>query len=162
MNRTLLTTAIILLNAINARADRTAPFASVKEDTYFQVHELSLDLYGTVRDNGHLGMGAGANYFFTRLLGAGIETRFEKVDWPNQIVVSLFARYPIEQWHLAPYAYGGGGRQFRDGSQWLGHIGGGVDYRFTRCVGVFGDVRETFAESSKDFTLWRFGLRLLF
>src|SRR5258706_6007447 len=154
MNRIPLSTAVLLLlNTANALAGTTVPYANVgkgtynvTEGTYFPAHEPTLDIFGTVRDNWHLGVGVGANYFFTQWLGAGVETRVEEFDWPNQINASVLARYPIEKWRLAPYIYGGGGRQFHDGSQWLAHIGGGLDYRLTRCAGLFGDVRETFAE----------------
>jgi hypothetical protein len=162
MKQTLLAAAAIaMLNASNVLAD-ALPYASVKGGNYFPAHEWQLDAYGTVRDNWHLGVGVGANYFFTQWLGAGVETRMEKVDWPNQINASLFARYPIEQWRLAPYAFGGGGRQYRDGAQWMGHIGGGVDYRLKPGVGLFSDVRENFPEKNSDYVLWRFGLRLCF
>jgi len=163
MNRILLSAAVLLLlNTANALADTTAAYANVGEGTYFRAHEPTLDIFGTARDNWHLGVGVGANYFFTQWLGAGIETRVEEFDWPNQINASLFARYPIEKWRLAPYIYGGGGRQFRDGTQWLAHIGVGLDYRLTPRVGLFGDVRETFPEKDSDFALWRVGLRLRF
>jgi opacity protein-like surface antigen len=168
MNKFLLCAATaLLLQAVKAPAD-TIPTTRVGGGNvggggpYFQANEPFLDVYGTVRDNWHLGVGVGANYFFTSWFGAGVETRFEEVDWPNQVSASLFFRYPIEQWRLAPYLYGGGGRQFRDGTQWLGHIGGGVDYRLTSCLGIFGDIRETFPGNSNDFTLWRFGVRLRF
>jgi hypothetical protein len=107
-------------------------------------------------------MGLGANYFFTEFFGAGVETRFEEFDWPNQVNVSLFARYPMEKYRLAPYLYGGGGRQFRDGTQWLAHIGAGVDYRIRPYLGLFGDVRGNFPGKDSDFALFRIGLRFRF
>lgn len=160
-NKILLASLILLLNSAAARADN-AGSTRVGEDTLFPCSERQLDLYGTVRDNGHVGIGGGFNYFFTDWLGAGVETRWEKLDWPNQLNASIFARYPLEQWRLAPYLFGGGGRQFRDGTQWLGHIGGGVDYRLWNKAGLFGDVRGTFPEKSSNFALFRFGLRLCF
>jgi len=161
-NKSFFASLILLLNAATAPADTMAPFANVRGETCFAAHEPTLDIYGTVRDNWHLGIGAGANYFLTPWLGGGVETRFEKFDWPNEMSASLIARYPLEQWRLAPYAYGGGGRQFRDGAQWLAHIGIGLDYRVWPRIGLFGDVRETFAEKSRNFALWRLGVRLRF
>ena len=159
MNKIVLSAAtLILLQVANAVADTAATAGG----PYFQSGERQLDLYGTSTDKGHLGIGVGANYFFNSWWGAGLETRVEKFDWPNQISANLFARYPVEKWRLAPYAYGGCGRQFHDTSQWLFHIGGGVDYRLNGTTGLFVDVRETFPETSKDYTLWRFGVRLRF
>jgi hypothetical protein len=167
MNRIILTAAIVLLEAGTAMADR--PFtASVGSSggpstgPYFDSREGQIDLFGTTTDDGDLGIGVGANYFFTSWLGAGLETRVEKFDWPNQISGNVFARYPIDKWRLAPYAYGGCGRQFHDDPQWLFHIGGGVDYRLRTDLGLFCDVRQTFADVTKDYTLWRFGLRVRF
>jgi hypothetical protein len=156
---------LVLLNASRTLADeipRASVGSSASQSTYFPGCEPTIDVFGTVRDNWHLGVGVGANYFFTQFFGAGVETRVERFDWPNQINASLMARYPIDKVRLAPYVYGGGGRQYMDGAQWLAHIGGGVDYRIRRGVGLFTDVRETFAEKHGDYALWRFGLRLRF
>jgi hypothetical protein len=162
MNRIVLSAAILLLLQASKTVADSVPTASVGGGTYFQPRERQVDVYGTTTDDGDLGIGVGLNYFFTTWLGAGLETRVEEFDWPNQISASFFARYPVEKWRLAPYAYGGCGRQFHDGAQWLFHIGAGVDYRLTPVLGLFCDVRETFPETSSDFTLWRFGLRFRF
>ena len=43
-----------------------------------------------------------------------------------------------------------------------GHIGLGVEYRFNARTGVFLDARRVFPDSTDDYALWRFGLRLAF
>jgi hypothetical protein len=158
MNRILLTAVIVCLIAA---AEGTAT-ASLDSAPLFAANERTLDLYGTLTDDGHLGVGVGANYFFTRFLGAGLETRVEEFDWPNQISGSVFFRYPVEKWRLAPYVYAGLGREFHDVPQWLYHIGIGADYRLKPGFGLFGDVRETFPGTSSDFAMWRFGVRFRF
>jgi hypothetical protein len=164
MNKFILTIAIILSGSLGSLADAILPGNpnNIHASSYFDCPERQLDIFGTTTDHGTLGLGVGLNYFFTQFFGAGVETRVEKFDWPNQINAQLFARYPIDKWRLAPYAYGGGGRELHDTPQWQGHIGGGLDYRLRSGISVFGDIRETFPESTKEFTLWRFGLRFIF
>lgn len=136
----------------------------------FDSREPSWDTFGSlnVGDNrnffeGRLGVGLGVNYFLTRYLGAGLDTSIEKFDWPNHLNGSLIGRYPIEKWSLAPYAFVGFGRQFHDDpAQWMFHIGGGLDYRLNPKTGVFVDVRQTMPDVSRDFVLWRLGVRFKF
>ncbi|MFN7140553.1 MAG: hypothetical protein ACK4UN_14540, partial [Limisphaerales bacterium] len=69
---------------------------------------------------------------------------------------------PFEQWQVAPYIYGGFGRQWQHVGQWTGHIGGGVEWRATPEMGVFFDVRQVAADKTRDFTLYRLGVRFGF
>jgi hypothetical protein len=48
--------------------------------------------------------------------------------------------------------------------QWTYHGGGGLELRFNRYTGFFGDVRRVFSDrtSSLDYTLVRGGLRVSF
>jgi hypothetical protein len=135
----------------------------------FGATETTLDVFGSmnVPDNrgffdGRLGMGVGVNHFFTPWFGVGADTGIDKIDWPNHFNGSFVLRYPIEKWSLAPYFFTGFGRQFHDVSQWTYHFGGGVDYRLNQKTGLFVDLRETLPETSRDFMLWRFGVRLRF
>jgi opacity protein-like surface antigen len=135
----------------------------------FNANELQVDLFGLYasRDREHyrsdtLGFGVGANYFFTRHFGVGAETYVDDVHWPRHVDGSFFARYPIEQLSLAPYALAGVGRQFHDVAQWTAHIGLGLDFRLNRATGIFLDVRQVYADRSRDFSLWRAGVRLAF
>jgi hypothetical protein len=164
MNKCILTAAIILSGSPGAVADsiRSGNPNSIHASSYFDSGERQVDVFTTSTDNGKLGIGAGLNYFFTQFFGAGVETRAEKFDWPNQVNGHLYARYPIDEYRLAPYAFGGFGREFHDHPQWQGHIGGGVDYRFRSGIALFTDIRETFPTETKDYVLWRFGLRIIF
>lgn len=133
----------------------------------FSSNELLVDIFGlhASRERDHFrgdtfGVGAGVSYFFTRNFGAGAETYLDEFHLPRHLDFDFIARYPLERISLAPYVITGFGRQFADGTQWTGHIGGGVDFRLNRRTGVFTDIRHVFTESSKDVSLWRFGLRV--
>jgi hypothetical protein len=111
----------------------------------------------------------------------------------------VILRLPLDDFwpgfHLAPYVYGGGGgvltgaggntihtrfpelnQQFNnasanaDNDRGLGHIGGGLEYRFTPHVGIFGEAdynwvaggQHNFNSSVKNFVQTNFGLRFAF
>ncbi|MFZ4483951.1 MAG: outer membrane beta-barrel protein [Chthoniobacterales bacterium] len=100
---------------------------------------------------------------------------------------NLFLRYPICSWNLAPYIMIGGGANYgntpkadfdgqalgippnRRGTynsgQGFGHVGGGVEYRFTKNIGIFSDARYIYsgvAGLANDNLMWRYGLRFAF
>jgi hypothetical protein len=137
------------------------------------------------------GGGLGINYFFSRYIGIGLEQDLygrksgsSPMDagftrWAT--IGNLFLRYPICSWNLAPYIMIGGGANygktpkfdFGDGvqrgtynsGQGFGHVGGGLEYRFTENIGVFSDARYLFSGVSglaNNNLLWRYGLRFAF
>jgi len=63
---------------------------------------------------------------------------------------------------VAPYVFGGGGRQFDPVTQWTWDAGAGLEWRFAPHVGVFVDGRYVFADKTKDFGLGRLGFRFGF
>jgi hypothetical protein len=138
----------------------------------FRAQEWQLDLFGIYasRDRNNFsedtwGIGIGGNYFFTDKLGLSLDSYVADADWPKHIDTSFIGRYPLyERFHLslAPYGFVGFGRQFFDQGQWTAHIGAGAEYRINHTTGVFLDVRGVFADRSADFTVWRFGVRLVF
>ncbi len=138
----------------------------------FPPNELSLDLFGTwasenrfgdKRDSGYWGGGVGLNYFLNRYIGIGADSYIEEWKWPYRVNGSLFLRYPIPQGAgFAPYAFGGGGREFKYVPQWTFHGGAGLEFRFNRYTGLFIDGRRVFPDKTEDYTLARAGLRLNF
>jgi len=157
---------LLLPAAGNATNLWTEYFHTESGGRTFGARETTLDVFGSLNipDNrdffeGRLGIGVGVNHFFTPWLGIGADTGVDKFDWPNHFNGSVMFRYPIEKWHLAPYFFTGVGRQFHDVSQWTWHFGGGVDYRLNQKTGLFADLRETMPDVSRDFMLWRFGVR---
>ena len=149
-----------------------------QRDTY-RAHELSLDAFATgsvgkytiehlsgsrIRQHGELGAGLGMNYFFTRNVGVGADLYSENNTGAliDSVSVSLIARLPIGQGGLAPYVFGGGGRQFDRLDAWFAQFGAGLEYRFTPCVGVFLDARAVLPEETKYYGLARLGFRFAF
>ena len=54
-------------------------------------------------------------------------------------------------------------QDFPGGSQVLGHVGGGLEYRFTPHIGIFGEIGYVFPNlSSNNFIQTNFGLRYAF
>jgi hypothetical protein len=149
-----------------------------REDSY-TAGELSLDFFGSylagehkvenlfhnsVR-HGFWGGGVGVNYFFLRELGIGGDFNIPDDhfgNFINNVDGSLIARFPIPNSGLAPYVYGGGGRQTDPSWQWTGHAGVGLEYRFNPVTGFFTDARYIWPKRSSDEILFRAGLRFVF
>lgn len=137
--------------------------------TAYPPNEFSLDLFGNyaTRDkSGHSGdawgLGLGANYFFTRNLGIGADTYADAFQVPYLINGSVIYRYPVMETGLAPYGFAGFGRQWEHAGQWTGHLGIGLEFRFNPHTGVFLDARRVFPDQTRDYAVWRAGLRLGF
>ena len=79
---------------------------------------------------------------------------------------SLILRYPLELGSvcLAPYALGGGGVQGGAGKTvGIWHAGGGLEWRVTPKLGVYGEGRYDWADKQRQETSQaRLGLRLAF
>ena len=148
-------------------------------DWLFRANECSLDLFGSVsvgqevinhiskervEDNGRLGAGLGFNYFFSRNVGFGADAYTENAghSFVDNTSGNLIVRFPFDSVHLAPYVYGGGGYQFDPSGLWFGQAGGGLEFRFTKQVGLFADGRYVFTDGTQNFGVARLGLRLAF
>ena len=149
-------------------------------DSLFRDREVMLDLFGTlsvgesviddftrerVRDDGRLGAGAGLTFFFMRYVGVSGEAYTENTadEFVDKASGSLVVRYPIESVHLAPYAFGGAGRQFDPEEEWFGQVGAGLEFRITHHCGIFADGRYMiFDDADNDIGLGRVGVRLVF
>lgn len=129
------------------------------------------------------GGGLGLNYFFIPHVGLGIEgsvfdTR-RGSDALGQAAFNVFFRFPIQEACFAPYLYGGiggifnaesldredlpGGDDSDNDAVLEGHVGIGVEYRFTRNVGIFVDGRYTFVDDEEsDFATIRSGIKISF
>jgi hypothetical protein len=149
------------------------------EEHLFRKGEASLDLFGSVsvgqetlnnfsnrrvRDNGRLGLGLGGNYFFTRNLGLGADAYTENTQhsFVDNGSANLIFRVPLDEIRLAPYAFGGGGRQFDPTELWFAQLGAGLEFRFTDGLGLFADGRYVFTDETRNFGLGRLGLRCSF
>jgi hypothetical protein len=175
--------AVLLLAGMGAKADDRD---SDNRDTrpLFHNNEVSLDLFGTYLNpeqrlnklfdtnirHGTWGGGVGLNYFPICFLGLGADTSFQDGarKFCDHVGGNLILRLPIEPAHLAPYIFGGGGRRFDPVDAWFFDAGVGLDVRFTRHVGIFGDARYIWHESNAQFgarfdqALFRTGLKIAF
>src|SRR5258708_35166839 len=131
--------------ALAGSAVHAAPFESrMRYDKEavdkFPPHDLSLDLFGTYATKDRFGAkedggggGLGLNYFLTRFVGIGADSYVEEWKAPYRVNGSLILRYPLQgMGGLAPYIFGGGGREFKYLTQWTYHGGGGIEFRLNR------------------------------
>lgn len=144
-----------------------------KDESYFRANETSVDLFGSFSAaNGNglyrdgFGGGLGVNHFFTKYLGLGLDGYWWDGDRTGEVISSLSAsaifRYPIDKINLAPYVFAGVGGHLASTEQVSGHGGIGLEYRFTRNVGVFADGRYVLTDETNDFGLTRVGVRYAF
>lgn len=127
-------------------------------------HKIENVFHNTIR-HGVWGGGAGLNYFFTRNIGVGGDIEIPDVNggnFVNNIDGSLIARFPIANTGLAPYVFGGGGRQTNPIWEWTGHAGVGLEYRFSPITGIFTDARYVWVDKTPDEILFRAGVRFIF
>ena len=145
----------------------------------YRANELSVDVFGTaslgkysikhlsgsrVRHDTRLGAGVGLSYFITRNIGIGADAYSENTTgvFVDSAAANLILRLPLGQSGFAPYAFGGGGRQFEMIEAWFGQFGAGMEYRFTANVGVFVDARCVLPDETKYYGVARLGLRFAF
>lgn len=173
-------TTLWIMSAICLPAVTLLAESSQPTDQLFRDQELQLDLFGTysasqqtiehlsgdrLEHNGHLGAGVGVSFFFLRYIGVGADAYTENTagSFVDNLSGNLILRLPIESAHLAPYVYGGGGRQFDPDQTYFGQVGVGLEVRITPHVGLFADGRYVMTvDSSPNFAVARGGVRISF
>jgi hypothetical protein len=145
-----------------------------QEGNKFRPNEFQLDLFGSYADQDRFGAGRerwggglGLNYFPSRYMGIGADSYLEEYKWPYRVNGSLIFRLPIDDSGLAPYVFGGGGREFKYMTTWTAHGGVGLELRMNRHFGFFADGRRVFDVDDRhgdelDYWLARAGLRFAF
>ena len=135
----------------------------------FNVPDTTLDLFGTWADQDRFGAdeenfggGLGITVFFHRFLGFMADSYIEEWRVPYRANGSLVLRVPFGNTGLAPYGFGGGGRQWKYVPQWTAHAGAGLELKLNPYTGIFGDWRRVFPETTDDHNLVRAGLRVGF
>jgi len=138
----------------------------------FRSNELQLDAFGTggfyKGNQPSWGGGLAVNYFFNKFVGLGTEQNLVAhsniAEWGT--FGNVFVRYPICKWNVAPYAVAGIGGIYGQGREGVlaGTVGGGLEYRITDHIGLFGDARWLYNASKSDSgaLLARTGLRYSF
>ena len=133
--------------------------------------EFQLDVFGnyTWETEGHngdgFGGGLGINYFFHRNFGIGVSGSLRDGDhsaiWNADL--DLIVRFPIEgSVCLAPYILGGGGIETNGTTIGTWNAGGGLEWRATPSLGIYGEGRYTWGASDEDSAQARVGLRFVF
>ena len=143
----------------------------------YKANDLSVGLFGTgtvgekslhstreIERDGRLGAGVGVSYFFTRYVGLESYAYTESTghNFVDNVAGNLIARLPLGHSGVAPYAFGGGGRQFDPVTQWTWDAGAGIEWRFCAHVGIFADARFVWADKTEDYGLGRVGLKFGF
>ncbi len=135
----------------------------------FNAPDATLDLFGTWADRDRFGGeddsfggGLGFTMYFIRFLGISADSYIEEWKWPYRANASLLVRLPLGQTGLAPYGFGGGGRQWKYIPQYTAHAGAGLQLKLNPHTALFGDWRRVFPEVTQDHHLVRFGLNLGF
>ena len=131
----------------------------------FGAKETHLSLFGDYveKPNRDWGGGFAIDYFASEYLGFGITSHWE--EWQGtayeNLAGELLLRIPIESLRLAPYGVGSVGFDFRDHRGFEG-VGGGVELRFQKGWGLFGDYQYLFRRKPIDTGFIRFGLQVKF
>ncbi len=108
-------------------------------------------------------------YFITRNFGISVEQQW--IDAGKPLWDSTFnaiLRAPLsESSRWAPYLFGGVGVVYASSQgRFEGHLGGGVEYRFTPKIGTFLDGRYTWVDGRNDrqpqYGAFRAGVRFVF
>ncbi len=114
------------------------------------------------RDADSAGGGVLAEYFFTENIGIqGSYGVYATSSEHHAFDASLVLRAPIEDLCLAPYALLGGGYSTNATNEGNFHAGGGIDFRFSECVGIFADGTYHWANDG-DYTIVRLGVKIPF
>jgi hypothetical protein len=166
----------LTLGAETAAADQNPP---PHQHGLYRAGELSVDAFGTaalgrysidhwsnsrIRNDSKLGAGLGLNYFFCRHLGIGADVYSENTTraFVDSAEANLILRLPLGHCGFAPYIFAGGGHQFDMVKASFGQAGAGVEYRFTRQVGVFLDARGVVPDETRGYGVARLGARFAF
>ena len=175
MKKLLLTTAIAGLSLCAAFAGDGKTFKEVKEvvvedcrfrDMEFQVDGFYTGFFGSRGSKFHTGSGGGfgVNFFFARYFGIGYEAAWYSNNGTAEHLPlggNFFIRYPICSINLAPYVMVGGGAAWDGTTLGYGNVGGGLEYRLTKNIGIFADGRYYYGGPGNVANL-RSGIRIAF
>ena len=118
-----------------------------------------------IERDGKLGAGAGIGYYFHRYIGIEGYAYSESTGgrhFVDNVGGDLVGRFPIGHSGVAPYIFGGAGRQFDPVIQWTWDAGAGIQWRFINHAALFVDARFVWADDTKDYGLGRSGIKFGF
>jgi hypothetical protein len=110
-----------------------------------------------------LGGGVNFAYFFNDNLGLEYSYSVHATDSEKHInALDLIYRMPLGYSCLAPYVMGGGALFSNSSNEGAYRLGGGLEYRFDNCIGVFSDATYNWIHQEADAVHVRMGLRVPF
>ncbi len=143
-----------------------APEECKFRDMEFQVDAFYTGFFGSKGSQLSTGSGGGLglNFFFAKYFGIGYEAAWYSNNGTAEhlpLAGNFFLRYPICSINLAPYIMVGGGAGWDGTCIGYGNVGGGLEYRVTKNIGLFVDGRYFYGGSGNVGNL-RSGLRFAF
>ena len=118
-----------------------------------------------IKRDGNLGAGGALSYFFHRNVGIEGYAYSESTGgrhFVDHVGADVIGRFPLGNSGVAPYIFGGAGRQFDPVIQWTWDAGAGLEWRFLEHVGVFADARFVWCDETKDYGMGRLGVKFGF
>jgi hypothetical protein len=141
------------------------PATAVAPSPVFSDEQFFIDLYGNYVDrtgdmkdcscthdhekmNGFGGGVAFGYYIVPSYVILRGDFSFSSVQLANpEIAADILFRLPLLDGRLAPYAIVGGGIEANDGDHGFWHVGGGLEYRFTRFFAIFSEATYAWVEN---------------
>ena len=151
---------IVVITGLILIANRPANATGI-----FRDRETSLSIFGgwVDKDDSKIAPGIGITHFLSENWGFGAMTHWDNYDgtFIDNVSGEGYFRIPLRRMPLAPYAVGSIGYSFET-EEAFESVGGGVEWRFDKKWGAFGDVRWQFNNDTDDGVAVRVGVRLLF
>ena len=140
-------------------SDTASAHTSESNWMHYKANEVNFEFFGVgtvgrssiseiapddIERDGNFGPGIGISYFPHRNIGLQAESYHDGSrgdHFVDAVGGHLVGRFPLRKNGLAPYIFGGAGRQFDPGPQWTWDAGGGLEWRFFRHMGAFADGR---------------------
>lgn len=142
------------------------PATAITPSKVFSDEQFFIDLYGSYLnrtgtedcgcgDHGKqhgFGGGLGVGYFMVpSYVVVRADANFSSVhDARCEIAADVLFRLPLAGGRIAPYALVGGGLEAADGTNGFLHVGGGLEWRLTSNLGLFGEVTYAWVNSMDD------------
>ena len=169
---TLAIITLAMLSSSFAGSDFKVSKNVIEDSCKFRSNEIQIDAFGlgAFYNQGRPGWGGGlgVNYFFAKYFGLGVEQDlFGRNDNGSSSYTewgtfgNAFLRYPICSLNIAPYVIVGGGVIYGKKTVGGGTVGGGLEYRISDNIALFGDARWLYTEDN-NAVMARTGLKFAF
>lgn len=136
----------------------------------FRAGEIQIESFGIMdlpdlTGSPEWGVGVGVGYYITRGLGVSIQgISYAQDEWGGAVVDqgNLRVNFRAPLWdRVAPTAYVQGIHNF-DRSEWGAGAGGGLELRFTKNIGIFGETGVDITTEGRNNWTTKAGFRFSF